>query len=69
MTAAQEILCQGEALTHVHGFVDDELGTIFKYGALFRRILTEHQLVCKDCTPSDILWIASQKLHKDIQSK
>ncbi len=68
MRVSEEVMIQGEAFTKVQGFATAPLETIWKYGALFRTIILEHSVKGVTCTADDVVWIASQKLGKDIQT-
>ena len=68
MRLKQDNLCLCGTLKRVHGFAACPVDTIFKYGALFRRILDEFELLGEFPTPDDLLWIASESLSRDIQT-
>lgn len=62
-----ETTCQGEAFAMVHGYFKNELATIWAYGALFRGIVEDYKKRNKRPTPDDIIWLASEKLERDLQ--
>jgi hypothetical protein len=67
METCQVIRCQGQAFAHIKSFCTDQIGTINRFGALFRKIMNEFDQCGVEPTPDDILWVASEKLNRDIR--
>ena len=64
---SEEIIRQGKAFSLIDGFFEDEVGTIEKYGALFRRVMCELKEMGKDPTPEDILRYAENELGRTLR--
>lgn len=67
MSAKKEILNQGKALCMIPEFMDNQEQVIWKYGEMFREIIDSHKDDGLEASAEDIIWIASQKLGKDLQ--
>lgn len=64
MNMHDENIVQGKVLKILPG---DVIDNIWKYGGLFREILQEFNAESKPCTPDDLIFIASEKLHYNIR--
>jgi len=66
---SEEIKRQGRAFSLIDGFFDDEIGTIEKYGELFRGVIRKLRKMGEDPTPEDILRYAEKELGRPLRKR